>query len=41
MMEGERKKDEPMAVEIEVARSGPDNDLMDVAYVLCGLSQRR
>ncbi|TBU26819.1 hypothetical protein BD311DRAFT_761643 [Dichomitus squalens] len=41
LVEGEGKKDEPMTVEIEVARSGPDDDLMDVAYVLCGLSQRR
>ncbi|KAI1790968.1 hypothetical protein LXA43DRAFT_1013874 [Ganoderma leucocontextum] len=37
------KNDEPMAVKVHVAQiqSGPDDDLMDVAYVLCGLSQRR
>ena len=34
-----KKSDEPMgAARIQ---GGPDDDLMDVAYVLCGLRQRR
>ena len=34
-----KKSDEPMGV--ARIQGGPDDDLMDVAYVLCGLRQRR
>ena len=34
-------QEKSMGVEVEVVQSTQDTDLMDVAYVLCGLSQRR
>ena len=34
------QKDEVMTKDVEVVHSSADSDLMDVAYVLCGLRQR-